>query len=434
MKKINLVLIVLLAMVMAGCGSSQKKKTGPAKVTLEQVEGKYRLFVDGEEFYVKGAGLEFGDVDALGAHGANSFRTWRTDNGQRDAVEILDQAHENGLMVMMGLDVGRERHGYDYGDTVWVNEQFEYLKGEVMRLKDHPALLTWAIGNELNLGAEDMRVYDAVNDIAKMIHEIDPNHPTTTTTAGIGEREAQYISESCPEVDFLSVQFYADIVNLQQRLDDAGWDGPYMVTEWGATGHWEVHSTPWNANIEQTSKEKAASFSERYKAAILADQDNCLGSYVFLWGQKQERTPTWYGMFLESGEETETVDAMHLIWNGEWPENRCPSLDAFTLNGKTGYDDIYLKKGDMLNVEVIATEPDGDPMTYTWEIMPESTDLGWGGDHESRPETVMLKDAKAVETIELPETPGAYRILIYVRDGHNHAATGNIPFFVEEVE
>jgi len=38
------------------------------------------------------------------------------------------------------------------------------------------------------------------------------------------------------------------------------------------------------------------------------DNKLCLGSYVFFWGQKQERTPTWYGMFLKSGEETAAID------------------------------------------------------------------------------------------------------------------------------
>jgi len=43
---------------------------------------------------------------------------------------------------------------------------------------------------------------------------------------------------------------------------------------------------------------------------------------VFSLGQKQERTPTWYGMFLSSGEATETVDVMEYIWTGRWPEIR----------------------------------------------------------------------------------------------------------------
>ena len=33
---------------------------------------------------------------------------------------------------------------------------------------------------------------------------------------------------------------YYDIINLPKYLREAAWDKPYIVTEWGATGHWEV--------------------------------------------------------------------------------------------------------------------------------------------------------------------------------------------------
>jgi len=343
--------LLLGSLNLMSCGKTDMH-SGPAKVELRQNgSGYHRLFVNNEEFFVRGAGLEFGNIEALAAYGGNSFRTWRTRNKNEDAMDILDRAHKCGLMVLLGLDVARERHGFDYNDKAQVNKQFDYLKGEVERLKDHPALLGWVIGNELNLEATNLKVYDAVNDISKMIHEIDPNHPTTTTLAGIGKNEVDYIEEHCTDIDFLSIQMYGDIVNLQQRIQDAGWKGPYMVTEWGATGHWEVVRTDWDVAIEQTSSEKAMAFIQRYRQAINVDPVNCLGSYVFLWAQKQERTPTWYGMFLENGNITETVDAMHFIWTGDWPENRCPSIKSFVLDEKTAYDNITMdmKKGGILS-------------------------------------------------------------------------------------
>ncbi|MBN2521969.1 MAG: glycosyl hydrolase family 2 [Bacteroidales bacterium] len=426
--------LIIIAFLVDCTDNAGNKKTGPAKVTLEQTGGKYRLFVNGAEFYVKGAGCEFGNIEALAEHGANSFRTWRTENGESSAGEILDRAYSAGLMVLMGLEVGRERHGFDYDDTVWVRKQYEYIKDEVIKIKDHPALLGWAIGNEINLGAVNMKVFDAVNEISEMIHKIDTCHVTTTTLAGIGKREADYIRENCTDIDFLSIQMYADIINLQKRIEESGWEGPYMVAEWGATGHWEVARTKWDAPIEPTSTEKAASFLDRYTKAIEADSTHCLGSFVFLWGQKQERTPTWYGMFLESGEITETVDAMHKIWTGKWPENRCPTIDSFLLNGLTAYDNIILNKGATIHAEVSARDHERDTLNYKWEIMHESKDLGWGGDHESKPETWMERIGKNPVEIEAPSTIGAYRLFLYVLDGKGHAATANIPFCIAQDE
>jgi len=432
MKRINqVVLLVMVVAIMPGCNTSSSTAS---TVELKKNEaGYHRLYVNNKEFFVEGAGLEFGNIEALAQYGGNSFRTWRTRNEQEDALEVLDRAHENGLMVLMGMDVARERHGFDYDDPEKVKEQFDFLKGEVERLKDHPALLGWAIGNELNLEAETMKVYDAVNDISIMIHDIDPNHPTTTTTAGIGKREADYIKENCTDIDFLSIQMYGDIVNLQKRIDDAGWEGPYMVTEWGATGHWEVGRTDWDVAIEQTSREKAEAFMERYKVAIESDPENCIGSYVFLWAQKQERTPTWYGMFLANGNVTETVDAMKYIWTGEWPENRCPSLVSFTLDEKTAYENTRLISGEKYKARVVATDHENDPITYRWEILPESTDLGMGGDFESRPETLLSIEVSEAEIeFEAPVNPGAYRLFVYATDEGGRSATANIPFLVEE--
>jgi hypothetical protein len=432
MKRFIIILLSALTMITGACNRSSEE-TAVSKVELKKNEqNQYRLYVDGEEFFVKGAGCEGGDVAALAAHGGNSFRTWMDQEGHPSEQSVLDEAQEHGLKVLMGLEVGRERHGHDYNDEAWVAEQFDSIKAKVLRYKDHPALLAWVIGNEINLGAENLKVFDAVNDISKMIHEIDENHLTTFTLAGIGKREVDYIKEHCTDVDFLSIQMYGDIVNLQTRIGDAGWEGPYMVTEWGATGHWEVARTEWDVAIEPTSQEKANSFIERYRVAIEADPVHCLGSYVFLWGQKQERTPTWYGMFLENGNETETVDAMHYIWNGTWPENRCPTLDSFRLNGLTAYDNVRAKAGQPMNGEVFSMDHEGDPLEYRWEILPESTDLGWGGDFESRPETYLNQVGSAVMEIQAPEQPGAYRLFIYVTDPGNKTTTANIPFLVEE--
>jgi hypothetical protein len=404
-----------------------------AKVELKHANGKYRLYVDGKEFYVRGAGCEFGNIESLAKHGANSFRTWRTENGQQSGQQVLDRAGRSGLKVLMGLELIPERRGFDYNHTAAVERQFTSIKEQVMKYKDHPALLGWLIGNELNLLHKNPKVWDAVNAVAQFIHRVDPNHPAATALAGIDKEVVAEIKQRATALDFITVQFYGDIVNLQKRLQEAQYDGPYLVTEWGATGHWEVQTTQWKAPIEETSSQKALKFAERYDKAIAADPVRCLGSYVFLWGQKQERTPTWYGMFTEAGEETETVETMHKIWTGSYPANRVPQVENPRLNDQTASQNIRVKAGSMMSGSIQAHDPDRDTLEYIFEIMPESTDLKVGGDFETKPEVVThLQSRNGKAEIKAPAKEGAYRFFFYVRDGKNHCGTANIPFYVEK--
>ena len=411
------------------------KTDGPVKVQILQTNGGYQLLVDGQPFYIKGAGLESGDQEKLAAHGGNSFRTWQTGSKEMSGRQILDRAMTNGLYVTMGLEIGRERQGFDYNSPTAVARQLERVRQEVMRYKDHPALIIWAIGNELNLNGKNPKVWDAVNDLSKMIHQIDPNHLTTTPLAGFNREVVQQVKVHAPDLDLLSFQMYGDIVNLPRYLRESEWHGPYMVTEWGATGHWEVGKTPWGAPIENNSTKKADLYIERYEKVIEADRKQCVGSYVFLWGHKQERTPTWYGMFLESGEETPAVDAMQYVWTGTWPAIRGPQLQGASLDGKTAYQNIHLKPGQSYPAIVQASDEGNHPLTFVWDVTKESTDLQTGGDFETKPQS--LPDLIQAEhdngiTLKAPAKPGAYRLFAYVFDGRGHAAHVNIPFYVDQ--
>lgn len=433
-KHLYIFLVILLMASLAGCSAdSGLRSNGPSRVELKKETTGWQLYANGEPFFIKGAGLECGNIEALADHGGNAMRTWRTDTQCRTGEEILNEAHEKGLMVCMGLEIARERHGFDYNDSVAVQKQYEYAKREVLKYKDHPALLAWGIGNELNLRATNPRVWDAVNDIARMINEVDPNHPTTTMLAGAGLQDVKTVTERCPDLDFLSFQLYGDIVNLPKYISNSGYEGAFVVSEWGATGHWEVAKTPWGRPIEQNSHEKAMAYQERYQKVIAGQPEQCIGSFVFLWGQKQERTPTWYGMFLESGHETEAVDVMQHAWTGEWPENRAPVISGFQLNGKTAHDAVYLKTEQEYQAVAEITDHENDPLTYHWEIIPEVPEdrQSDGGDYEPRQPSVLKAEGDSNSfTFKAPEASGAYRLFVYAYDNHNNAATANIPFYI----
>lgn len=410
---------------------------GGAAVPVELLKQgeRYLLLRGGQPYEVKGAGLEFSDVGVFASHGGNSIRTWRTDNAQSTGLHQLDEAEKHKVTVALCIEIARERHGFDYDDKEAVARQLEFARDEVLKYKDHPALLAWIIGNEMNLHFENPRVFDAINDISKMIHELDGNHPTTTALAGIDAGLAGLIEQRAPDLDFVSIQMYGDIVNLPRYIDEMGFNQPYMVTEWGAVGHWEVPKTSWGAPIEQNSSEKAANYLKSYQTAIASDPDQLIGSYVFLWGQKQERTPTWYGMFLDDGTETETIDVMQYIWTGSWPENRSPYIESMRLDSRNAHQNVTLAAGKHYEAAIEAGDPDGDVLRYHWEVMSESETTKTGGDRENVPNTLHnLADAThpGNATLTAPSEPGAYRLFVYVHDDHGNAGHANIPFQVKK--
>lgn len=413
--------------------SQNQTATDPARVTLTQVGGRHRLAVNGEPFFVKGAGGGRAHLDVLASRGANAVRTWST----KKAGALLDEAHAAGLMVLMGLRVVPERHGFDYDDAGAVARQLASLTDEVRSYKDHPALLGWGIGNELNLRSENPSVWNAVNDIAAMIHDVDGNHPATTMLAGVPKAVVEAIAERARELDFLSIQMYGNVVRAKTLIAEACYEGSYLVTEWGATGHWEVPETDWGAPIEQTSSEKADAILQRYRAAILGDPNRCMGSFVFLWGQKQERTPTWYGLFTEEFDQTEAIDVMQYVWTGSWPEHRAPRITEIAVDGKGRYDSVRLESGRRFTAALVSDSEAGAPpsgLRVRAEILPEATELGEGGDYEPRPAVVpgLIGEVSPQAIVfSAPDEPGPYRLFVYLLDAHGHAATANLPFLVE---
>lgn len=410
----------------------------PCKVELVKQAHKYQLTVDGEPFYIKGAGLDLGidNIKSLASHGGNAFRTWRVENGEKSALEVLDEAHQHGLMVCMGLEVARERHGFDYDDKQAVADQQALIKQDILALKDHPALLMWGIGNELNLRHTNPKVWNAVNDLSKMIHEIDPNHPTTTMLAGAEPKDIKLVAKRCTDVDLLSLQVYGEIDQLPRFLSESKFKGAYTVSEWGATGHWESPCTDWKRPIEANSSEKAESYKERYLNYIAADTAQCIGSFVFLWGQKQERTPTWYGAFLENGLPMGAAQVMQSLWTGEQPEHRAPIISTLTVDGLTAADSVHLKLGKSYSAQVSIDKQSVQALNFRWEIMREvDKDVeSDGGDFEPTPEVVWHQSGEETSSqiqFNAPDA-GEYRLYVYAEDSYGSAATANVPIMVDK--
>lgn len=420
-----LLVAAILAMPMTSVADSRFEITGS--------DGQFTLLRDGEPFYVKGA-VGWHSYELLAQCGANAVRTGASRRS-------LDRASQSGLVAMANLPVRGQRNEMDWGDETMVAEQNRRVLRIVEELKDHPAVMFWAVGNELDWIPPGIpyheQLWQRLNDLAREIHRIDPNHPVMTVVGtGQFERKIKEIATQCPDFDLLGINAYGDIANVAE-LAQRFWPKPYVMAEWGPTGHWQVPKTPWRVPIEETSTEKARAIYRRYVEVIRADAGHCLGSFVFLWGQKQETTHTWYGMF-QDDLATESVDAMQYLWSGRWPVNRAPAVLSIDITGFSDGTGIHLNPHQTYEAKVECYDCDYDPLTFRWDIRPEveipDNSYAGGGENPAVPISGLIRDAgKALIQFTSPDADGAYRLFVQVFDGCGHVGYANVPFHVGRV-
>ena len=386
------------------------------------------MLKNGVPYYIKGAGAK-DHFDLLVNSGANSIRIWSTNNSS-----LLDSAHQHDLTVTLGLHVRPERSGMDYNNEYAVKGQIEQLKNEILKYKDHPALLVWSIGNEVDLKYSNFKVWETIEILAKFIKEVDPNHPTMTVIAGVDPSKAYYIKKYCPSVDILGLNVYGSIENAGANLRKFNWDKPYIVTEWGVNGPFEAKTTSWKAKVEPPNGFKADQRLRRYQELIVEDKERCLGSYCFLWGQKQESTATWHGMFLKNGNPTEAVDVMHYCWKGEWPNSRAPSIRDISLENIGWRKDHIIEPSKQATVKIEYSKYNNNKVYIEYVLYPEAFSNKIGGDIQKSPDPIPFEIVRQTENKLIfisPKKKGAYRLFAFVKNDKGQSSVANIPFLIK---
>lgn len=441
----NILKITMLSLAVSVCAVSCSKdrvtvippcsEVNDATVfEMRQTDGVWKMYRGSQEFFVKGAAANR-YYKRVTEYGGNAFRTYST--SEESTPAILNEAYRNGLYVNMGLSIGRERDGFDYDNAEKVAAQLERCRTLVRRFRNHPAVMCWSVGNEAESMYKNTKLWSAINDIAAMIHEEDPNHPVTTALAGANVNNVSLIVTMAPELDFLCVNsYYPNPMNISTNLASVGWTKPWMITEFGHKGTWmNVPKTSFGTLVEETSTEKAASYREIYDKAVLANRDNgCLGSFAFVWGyQNHGEVLTWYGLFDKDGNSFAAVDELQYFWTGSYPAMRAPVIadrSAALMNGKKADDSVVVSAGSENSATVEASSPCGSALKYRWMIYQEGTASpdgslpdGLGGlfDDETLPEV----------RFRAPSAAGNYRLCVFVTDSNHKAASAVIPFCVE---
>jgi len=428
-------LTTVLAALLSGCQqTTQKPPAGnPSAPTTIRFNGtSYELLRHGKPYFINGAG-GVSHFEELKAAGGNSVRIW----DDIDADRLLDEAQALGLTVMFGLWVEREMEGFDYNDQAAVERQYERIRKTVLKYRNHPALLLWCVGNEWSQEADNFKVFGEVNRLARLVHELDPDHPVSTAISPDSKRAIWLVSRQCPDVDILAVNSYGLTDRLDEFFRQGGWSKPYLISEYGAPAYWEVPTAPWGAPDEPDSKQKNAFVRQFYQKHIGSRPAGCFGAYLFYWGNKQEETHTWFSVFDEQGRQTPLVGLMRELWSGRAalgraaPSNQAPMVGQLLVDGRPDPHRSFDRDTLLHRAGIRATDPDHDSLTYHWEL---KTRAQPGTDYVGVPRPALTgllgQSNRANVLFRLPKQPGAYRLFVNVYDLHRHVATANFSFEV----
>jgi hypothetical protein len=403
--------------------------TGVHPVKLTKDGGKWQLTRDGKPYFIKGVGGDY-SRDILLANGGNSVRIWGIDK-KTTAPELNDDAKKD-ITVALGYWVGHKDKGFRWDDPEVVKAQLEEFKRVVTIYKDCPAVLVWAIGNEMENGNDTPVVWQAIEDMAKAAHEIDPNHPTMTVIAEVGGTKVANLHKNCPDIDIVGINSYAGGGNVGDRyLKQAGKDAkPYVITEFGPPGQWEFNwpgtHSKFGSLIELTSTVKANTwYKNTYDKTVAGHPNECLGSYAFLWGNKAEATSTWYGMFLPDGSKLAAADIMLEAWTGKKTDAPCPVMKKMSI---VGSDDV--KAGETVKAKMDVTDPMGGALKYEWVLqreMPTQEEPDPNAPPTPTYPEAIAKNGEAEVTLTMPKYNGVYRVYGFARNEKNGAALCSLP-------
>lgn len=402
------------------------------KVFILKQHNRYTLYRNGQPFFIKGA-AGTSHLRQLQQAGGNTLRTWDTLN----IGAILDNAAAHNIAVIAGLALPHSSIRSFYDDTAKVAAQLRAYREVVRKYRSHPALLMWCLGNEVDFPYKlrFKHFYRAFNGLLKMIHEEDPDHPVTTALENFSQRCVVNIRMKIPQLDLISINTFGKLITLKTDLDKFSWfwDGPYLISEWGINGPWEAETTAWGSPIENTSGKKAEQYAERFRSMPVNDP-RFLGDCVFLWGQKQEGTHTWFSFFSGDSAASEPVNTMEQIWTGKPPSHHAPDIKYMLLQGKGAGDNILLNPDSVYQAEVLMEVPAPDSIRLHWEILAEDWFRKNIMEHNKRKpqdyNSLLLPGKGLTVSFRPPPAEGPYRLFVTVFDNKGYFSTTNTPFYV----
>lgn len=422
------ILVSLISIFLLGACSSPAAKNSP--VYIEKADDRFQLIRNGEPFLIRGVSGEI-RLKELANIGGNCIRTYDTTN----LGLVLDEAHSLGIAVIAGIWVPKLSAQWFYSNQDLVDEASRSLKSFAGRYSNHPALLSWCLGNELiYYDITDFEFAAGYNQMLDSLKSGDPNHPIGTALANYGNRAIINFGLKVPDIDLYYINTFGRIGQFEEDRNKLSWlfDKPFVIGEFGESGPWESNGTIWGAPRELNSSEKAERLKAIYDSLLPEDNPSYLGSLAFYWGWRQEQTHTWFNVFSQEGEKNEMYFALAEVFGNETNMNRPPEISALSIDGILDANKLLLKPSSHHLSKVIATDPESDSLSYYWSVRPEDWFFVKGGLPPDAVINTLEEDSttKGEVHFNTPSKPGPYRLFLRITDGQGNFASVNKPFYV----
>ncbi|MCK4906144.1 MAG: hypothetical protein KAS64_01260 [Spirochaetes bacterium] len=184
--------------------------------------------------------------------------------------------------------------GTDYTDKKQLARMKKIIRKLVLDHRKEPYVLMWLLGNENNMpgnykgvnatrtraGSQPKAYAKFLNECAKMIHKLDPDHPVA-----VGNLETfmiEYYAKYAPEIDILGINAYRGMEGFGSSLWEGvrrKFDRPVLITEFGCD--------VWDSNMKKEDETKQSQYHKGNWDDILANlfgtsgEGNALGGVVF---------------------------------------------------------------------------------------------------------------------------------------------------------
>jgi len=299
--------------------------TRVSKVSVSKAANGYQLLVDGKPFVVRGAcyspipvGKDYeynfwGDagkpwlVDGklMKEMGVNTVRFYRVGKDPDEVAQVVKDLYEKfGIRSLMGSYLGF----WNWPPPNYTDAEFrEKVRTEILEMvrfhKNNPGVLAWVLGNENNYSfdrdvqrwssdeidklppeeqkKEKARVYYTfVNDLAKEIKKIDPNHPVVM---GVGETASLDVAgQVAPDVDIIGMLAYRGpgFGNLFRQVKEK-FDRPIIMIEFGADSFNAASREPDETNQAEFLKLQWKDIQRNFIGG--KGEGNALGGTIFEW-------------------------------------------------------------------------------------------------------------------------------------------------------